>query len=185
MCFLSQFDKEKDNRITFADFCKLVTKAHELAEEKPPTYPVIKDLFDTIDVRKDGMIDLHEWQQTFSRVDQSNSRISFKTTPLSSWENSREFERLGFLLAKNRKLLIEKFREVLGSKTAKAFTFAQGKQALDEWLYSHFGDSISDAKLGTLFNAAKIHAEASGEPKFDYIRMLDISKSRHSGPQVV
>ena len=38
-----------------------MTKAHELAGEKAPTYPVIKDLFDTIDVRKDGMLDLHEW----------------------------------------------------------------------------------------------------------------------------
>ena len=56
-----QFDLEKDGRITFADFCKLVTKAHELAGEKAPTYPIIKDLFDTIDVRKDGMLDLHEW----------------------------------------------------------------------------------------------------------------------------
>lgn len=55
------FDAEKDGRITFADFSKLVTKAHELAGEKVPTYPIIKDLFDTIDVRKDGMIDLHEW----------------------------------------------------------------------------------------------------------------------------
>ena len=82
-----------------------------------PTYPVIKDLFDTIDVRKDGMLDLHEWQQTFSRVEQGNSRISFRTTELSMWENSREFARIGFLMAKNRKLLIEKFREVLGSST--------------------------------------------------------------------
>ena len=118
-------------------------------------------------------------------MDQSNSRISFKTTELSSWENSREFERLGFLMAKNRKLLIEKFREVLGSNSAKAFTFAQGKRALDEWLFSHFGDKISDAKLSTLFNAAKIHQESQAEPKYDYIRMLDINKSRHSGPQVV
>lgn len=100
------FDAEKDGRITFLDFSKLVQKAHELAGEKSPTYAVIKDLFDTIDVRKDGMIDLHEWQQTFCRVEQGNSRISFKTTALSMWENSREFERLGFLMAKNRKLLI-------------------------------------------------------------------------------
>lgn len=74
------FDIEKDGRITFADFCKLVTRVHELAGDKAPTYPVIKDLFDTIDVRKDGMLDLHEWQQTFGRVEQGNSRISFKTT---------------------------------------------------------------------------------------------------------
>ena len=94
-----------------------MSKAHELAGEKVPTYPVIKDLFDTIDVRKDGMLDLHEWQQTFSRVEQGNSRISFRTTELNMWENSREFARIGFLMAKNRKLLIEKFREVLGSST--------------------------------------------------------------------
>lgn len=103
-CF-AQFDVEKDGRITFADFCKLVTRAHELAGEKPPTYPIIKDLFDTIDVRKDGMLDLHEWQQTFSRVEQGNSRISFKTTELSTWENSREFSQIGALMAKNRKLI--------------------------------------------------------------------------------
>lgn len=73
------------------------------------------------------------------------------------WENSREFERIGFLMAKNRKLLIEKFREVLGDPNKKSFTFDEGKRALDEWLYSHFGDSITDDKLRCLFNAAKIH----------------------------
>ena len=137
-----------------------MTKAHELAGEKVPTYPIIKDLFDTIDVRKDGMLDLHEWQQTFGRVEQGCSKISFKTTALSMWENSREFERIGFLMAKNRKLLVEKFREALGSQTQKSFTFAQGKQALDEWLYSHFGDSITDAKLKCLFTPAKVHQES-------------------------
>jgi hypothetical protein len=50
------------------DFSKLVIKVHEIANEATPTYPVIKDLFDTIDIRKDGVIDLHEWQQTFGRV---------------------------------------------------------------------------------------------------------------------
>lgn len=154
------FDAEKDGRITFADFSKLVNKAHELAGEKAPTYPVIKDLFDTIDVRKDGMLDLQEWQQTFGRVEQGNSKISFKTTELSMWENSREFGQLGFLMAKNRKVLIEKFKEALGSTTQKSFTFAEGKRALDEWLYSHFGDTITDAKLRCLFNAAKIHSES-------------------------
>jgi hypothetical protein len=34
---------------------------NELAGDKPPAYPVIKDLFDTIDIRKDGIIDISEW----------------------------------------------------------------------------------------------------------------------------
>ena len=89
------------------------------------------------------MLDLHEWQQTFGRVDAPNSRTSFKNTELSMWENTKEYQQLGFLMAKNRKLLIEKFKQVLGNPSGpkkNIFTFEQGKQALDEWLYSHFGD---------------------------------------------
>lgn len=131
------------------------------------------------------MIDLHEWQQTFGRVEQSNSKISIKTTSLSMWENTREFQQIGALMAKNRKLLTDKFKQELGDPTKKAFTFAQGKRALDEWLYSHFGDSITDAKLRCLFMPSKIHSASQSEPVYDYMRMLDINKSRHSGPQVV
>jgi len=43
------------------------------------------------------------------------------------WENTREFENIGQLMAKNRKVLIARFREVLGSTTARSFTFMQGK----------------------------------------------------------
>ena len=32
-----------------------------MAGDKPPAYPVIKDLFDTIDIRKDGILDMNEW----------------------------------------------------------------------------------------------------------------------------
>lgn len=30
-----------------------------------PNYPIIKDLFDQIDIRKDGIIDFNEWSKTF------------------------------------------------------------------------------------------------------------------------
>jgi len=39
----------------------MVIKLHELAGEKVPAYPVIKDLFDTTDIRKDGIVDINEW----------------------------------------------------------------------------------------------------------------------------
>ena len=183
MLVCAQFDIEKDGRITFVAFSKLVSKVHELAGEKAPTYPVVKDLFDTIDIRKDGMIDMHEWQQTFGRVEQGASKISFKTTPLNMWENSREFARIGTLLAKSRKLLLEKFRAGLPAGST-LFTFEQGKTVLDEWLFSHFGDSISDAKLKCIFGPAQVANESQAVPKYDYIKFLDINKSRHTGPQL-
>ncbi len=48
-------------KLTYLEFSKLVVRLNQLADEKQPTYPVIKDIFDTIDIRKDGIIDMNEW----------------------------------------------------------------------------------------------------------------------------
>ena len=68
---------------------------NELGGQEPPAYPIIKDLFDTIDIRKDGILDIHEWQQTFGNVTEGDSKLTVKATPLSMWENSREYNRIG------------------------------------------------------------------------------------------
>lgn len=60
---------------------------------------------------------------------------------------------MGTLIAKNRKQLIEQFKRVLGAE-ATIFTFKQGREALDTWLNSHFGNSIDDEKLRCVFRAA-------------------------------
>jgi len=43
-------------------------------------------------------------------VTEGGSQLTLKPTPLSLWESSKEFEKIGKLMAKSRKLLIEKFR---------------------------------------------------------------------------
>ena len=82
---------------------------HELANEKPPVFSVVKDLFETVDIRKDGVIDLAEWQQAFGRVHGAEGRLSLRPAASEKWENTKQFERIGFLVAKNRKQLMEKF----------------------------------------------------------------------------
>ena len=128
------------------------------------------------------MLDHHEWQQTFGRVTQVNNKLSIKPTPLMMWENSRDFEQIGVLIAKNRKHLVDQFQSILGSQ--KLFTFEQGKKALDSWLYSHFGDRVRDDQLLCLFRAAQVQSESQLVPKYDYIQFLDIYKHRHTGPQL-
>lgn len=91
--------------MTYQEFSNLVLKAHEVAGDRAPSYPVVKDLFDVIDIRKDGIIDLSEWQQTFGFVADGNNKLTIKPSPLALWENTREFQRIGTLLAKNRRLL--------------------------------------------------------------------------------
>jgi hypothetical protein len=56
-------------------------------------------------------------------------------------------------MAKNRKLLAENFKEVLGDKS-QLFNFSQGKQAMDSWLYTHFGGAVTDEHLKCLFRPA-------------------------------
>jgi hypothetical protein len=98
---------ERDDRLTFKDFSNLVTKVHQLGSLPVPAYPVLKDLFDVIDIRQDGLIDLTEWQQTFGRVTDGGNQLSIKPTSLTTWENSAEYEQIGTKIAKNRKQLIE------------------------------------------------------------------------------
>ena len=160
-----------------------MAKVHEVAREACPTYLVVKDMFDTIDIRKDGVIDLHEWQQTFGRVADDPQNQAIGASPLTNWENSKEFEKIGALIAKNRKQLKEQFRRVLGEATA--FTFADGKKAMDTWMYSHFKDSkLSAEQLKCVFKPAQVPSLSQACPKYDYLRMLDIYRARHCAPQV-
>lgn len=154
-----------------------------MAKLKPPTFPVVKDLFDLIDVRKDGQLDITEWQQTFGRVTDGGNQLTIKPSPLSLWETSKEFADICQALAKSRKLLIEKFRSVSTDPKQTLFNFAQGKAALDDWLYQNFQGRVTDTQLKSVFSAAQVPAESQFEPKYDYIRLLDLYKARHMGPQ--
>lgn len=45
------FDVDRDGSLTYQDFSQMVCKAHTLANLPVPAYPIIKDLFDLIDIR--------------------------------------------------------------------------------------------------------------------------------------
>ena len=55
--------------MTYNQFNKLVIRLHQLAREEVPPFTIIKDLFDFLDIRKDGIIDMHEWMQSLSLID--------------------------------------------------------------------------------------------------------------------
>lgn len=49
--------------------------------------------------------------------------------------------------------------------TVTLFTFNQGREALDAWLYSHFGNAIDDEKLRCIFRAAQITSRLQSDVK--------------------
>eukprot|EP00828_Plagiopyla_frontata_P045006 TRINITY_DN7556_c0_g1_i1.p1 TRINITY_DN7556_c0_g1~~TRINITY_DN7556_c0_g1_i1.p1 ORF type:complete len:364 (-),score=67.45 TRINITY_DN7556_c0_g1_i1:210-1301(-) len=60
-----QFDYLREGRLTLDQFNEFIVKLHQLNGQQCPPFNVIKDLFDFIDIRHDGVIDIHEWMQTF------------------------------------------------------------------------------------------------------------------------
>lgn len=179
-----QFDESKLGKLTYQEFGKLVIKAYELAGEKAPAYPVIKDLFDNIDVRKDGIIDQHEWQQTFGNVLEGSNKLSIKPTPLNHWESSREYLLIGQLIAKNRKLLREEFEKITDGKS-NIINFDQGNKVLGTFVRQHFA-GLGDDKIRALLRSAEqqgANIDGIGN-QYDYSRFLEVFKTRHAGPQL-
>jgi Ca2+-binding EF-hand superfamily protein len=54
--------------MSYMDFALLVTEMYKASKQPEPNYLVIKDLFDAVDIKKDGYIDLTEWNQTFNNL---------------------------------------------------------------------------------------------------------------------
>lgn len=55
--------------MTYSQFSKLIIKLHQLSRDDIPAFPIIKDLFDFIDIRRDGIIDMTEWMQSFRLIE--------------------------------------------------------------------------------------------------------------------
>jgi hypothetical protein len=96
--------------MTYLDWDKLIRELCKLSITHVPCYSVIKDMFDTIDLKNDQLLDVSEWNETFGGILTTGARVSVKATPLTYWENGLEATKLGQCLARSRKLLIETFR---------------------------------------------------------------------------
>ena len=107
------FDKSKTGRLTFANFNDLIKELARLSSEEAPPFGIIKDLFEEIDIRKDGEIDLKEWNQTFIQVQEGDNRFALKKLPqhLAEFEVNRDAKIISEAIRKNRRFLIEKFTE--------------------------------------------------------------------------
>ena len=125
-----QFDESRAGHLTFPQFAALVKRTCELSGDEEPAFAVVKDLFELIDIRKDGFLDLKEWA------------IAFKGARAVNWEDTQHFEDVCSAIARNRKVLQTAFE---ARSPAGLVTLQQARQVLtlalrdfrlseDQWL---------------------------------------------------
>lgn len=89
-----RFEKERSGKLEFAAFTALIRALYTASGEALPAFSVLKDLFDSVDSRKDGYLDIKEWLSAFKQeIDQN------------SWEFSRSFDEIAKIIVKNSKML--------------------------------------------------------------------------------
>lgn len=155
----NQFDPERTGKLNFNSFTALVQRVSELAREPAPSFPVIKDLFDIIDIRKDGFLDMREWLNTFKEAEKN------------SWEDSKQYDEICKLISKNRKILQDTFDQV-------------GRGGRVE--YEKSKEVLSTILNGIRLNEEqwrKLVGVASRDGFVDYRTMLDIYKQRYTSSQ--
>ena len=153
-----QFDSGRAGRLEFPAFNALVRKLYENSGEQPPAFSVIKDLFEVVDSRKDGYLDIKEWLGVFKQ--QGNEG--------QDWQDSRAFEEIARIIGKNRKMLLLTFEA--SSRDGKV-TYQSAKDVLSTVL--------KDMSL-TEEQWRQIVRPAERDGQVDFKQLLDIYKERAS-----
>lgn len=145
------FDKNKQNKLTFANFNDLMKELSRLSGKDVPPFAIIKDIFEEIDIRNDGEIDLKEWNQKFSNIQSGDKQFSLKRLPpkLAEFEVSRDAKIVLEAIRRNRKFLNEKFLAV--SHDGNFVNFEDAKEVIRA---IQRGKEIDDDEYKIIFKGA-------------------------------
>lgn len=87
-----RFEKERSGKLEFSAFAALIRELYTASGEAIPAFSALKDLFDSVDSRKDGYLDIkREPASVFKQeIDQS------------TWEFSHSFNEIAKIVAKKQ-----------------------------------------------------------------------------------
>nr|QBH22546.1 EF hand family protein [Philasterides dicentrarchi] len=73
------FDKNAEHTLDFEQFQNFIREISFLSNEDVPPYSIIKDMFEYIDKRRDGIIDMTEWMDVFQSFEYKPKATVFKS----------------------------------------------------------------------------------------------------------
>ena len=104
-------DKQKKGYIDFEQFKKMLYELYYKERVPVPNYPVLKYVYDYVDVRKDGVIDLNEWNKVFAITESNLDVIKGPGSQyIRDWEGSEQITGIYKLISKNKKAIKDKVK---------------------------------------------------------------------------
>ena len=127
ICFQNN-DIEHTGKIDFEKFKNIIFDMYVRNKQQPPNFILIKNAYDTLDLRKDGIIDIKEWCIAFAsyngKLDADSEKVpngpeffikkNLKNNNihnriiLREWETSGDIMNIYLIIYKNRKLIKDK-----------------------------------------------------------------------------
>ena len=108
-------DTDNKKIIDFDKFKKIIIDLYKRdGRSYPlPPYSILKSMYDYIDIRKDGIIDMNEWSKTFGSFSGKLDLENYKNnnSNLRSWEMTNNVLDVYKLICKNSKIIKEKVKE--------------------------------------------------------------------------
>ncbi len=102
-------DRGKRGYLDFEAFKRLIFELYFKERQKEPNFPLMKAIFDFIDIRKDGVIDFNEWNRIFAITESNLDVIKGPGSQyIRDWEGSEELADVYKLISKNRKIIESK-----------------------------------------------------------------------------
>ncbi len=212
ICFQNN-DIKHEGKLDFENYKNLVYDMYKRDNKEVPNFTLIKNSYDIIDIRKDGIIDSNEWMRTFGefngKLDYTVEKVSnglefydkkfkekqnFKNTnvvdhsrkQLREWESSNDICELYKFVNKNKKIIKDEIKKCNYSLTASGGQLIQGNNLINILKEMLPNLKLTQTQWKMLVNVAKYDL---GEGLIDielFFRMCETTaKNLKSHPRIV
>ena len=111
-------DSSQSNLMDFEKYRTIIAELYRREERPMPNFALLKNTYDFIDLKKDGLIDMIEWTNAFGNIKgkldaikPKNSEHKKQLKKLRKWETSNDIINIYKDIARNRKLIWMKIKE--------------------------------------------------------------------------
>ena len=111
-------DSSQSNLMDFEKYRTIITELYKREDRPMPNFALLKNTYDYIDLRKDGMIDMIEWTNAFGgmkgkldAIKPKNSQHKRQLKKLRKWETSNDVINIYKEISKNRKIIAQNIKD--------------------------------------------------------------------------